>query len=134
MKPRAKPPKPKKEVSPDTWDEVKAARVYAGLAGDDTTCPPEQEVTTVQEYRLRYHIGKDTAAAQLRILVEKGLMKSGRKLLWTGVRWQMMRVYWPVGGKHADEPARGVGRPTPKRGGRHPRRLLRNRGASAEDD
>jgi hypothetical protein len=130
---RTRAAKPKKEASPDVWDKVKAAREYAGLSeveGEDS--PPEQEVTTVKEYRLRYRLGKDTAAAQLRIMEEKGLMKSGRKLLWTGVRWQMMRVYWPVGGKHADEPARRVGRSPTERGSRNLRRLLRDRGAPTE--
>jgi len=108
-----------KKPPPDIWDTINKARVAHGLDSKDVIPP---NAITLPEYRERYNVCKDTAAAQLKILVREGKLATGGQRRWTGVRWQIMRVYWPIG--DSDEKGSVLGRElggsgrTPKRPGR----------------
>lgn len=75
-----------------SWDRVDAARKRAGIVEDDVPA----EAFTINQYAQRYGAPQKTAFNHLSVLVDAGVLKTGKKLDGRAGRRYLVRFYWPV--------------------------------------
>ena len=74
------------------WDHINAARKTLRLSDDEI---PSHAIT-IDQYAERYKIPRKTAAGQLCVLTERGVLRSGVKFAGEEHRCRRLkRFYWP---------------------------------------